>query len=94
LLIAAPPPWQPTWQRLGLATATDPAGRLTAVRVTVYPVPVLSAVPPLLWIWLLVRRRWVRRSRAAKGECLACGYDLRASRAAGRCPECGAGFRG
>lgn len=32
-------------------------------------------------------KRARRRLRAARGLCLACGYDLRAS--PGRCPECG-----
>src|SRR3954467_3942142 len=36
--------------------------------------------------WLTAaRRRWNERLR--RGECLHCGYDLRAS--VGRCPECG-----
>lgn len=40
-------------------------------------------------------RRW-RRNRAARGQCPACGYDLRATPDAGgplmaRCPECGWG---
>lgn len=32
-------------------------------------------------------RRWVYRSRIARGECPRCGFDLRAS--AERCSECG-----
>lgn len=35
-----------------------------------------------------VRRDHRRRRRMTAGQCLACGYDLRAS--PGRCPECGA----
>ena len=35
----------------------------------------------------------VRRRRRRKGGlCLRCGYDLRGSLEAGRCPECGTGF--
>ena len=48
--------------------------------------PVVAfAVPPLVWV---VRRRRARR-RARTGLCSGCGYDLRASREFGRCPECG-----
>lgn len=42
----------------------------------------LTAFPML---WLLRRSRRIRKE--AKGICLHCGYDLRAS--PGRCPECG-----
>jgi hypothetical protein len=47
----------------------------------------LFAIPPLAWGSLRWRRSAVRRRRTRQGECLACGYDLRAS--SGRCPECG-----
>jgi hypothetical protein len=45
-----------------------------------------SAVPVALWVrgWRRRRRARLRRSR---GECPACGYDLRATD--GPCPECG-----
>ena len=42
-------------------------------------------IVPLVMV-LRTRRR--RTLRAKRGECAACGYDLRAS--PGRCPECGA----
>jgi len=45
------------------------------------PVPAYRLV-----VWLR------RRRRARRGLCLACGYDLRASDEAGRCPECGRSF--
>ncbi len=41
---------------------------------------VMPAIAGMLW-----RRDW---SRKRHGQCLHCGYDLRAS--PGRCPECGA----
>jgi hypothetical protein len=34
-----------------------------------------------------LRKRYAARTRLARGLCLSCGYDLRAS--IGRCPECG-----
>jgi hypothetical protein len=46
--------------------------------------PVLLLGTPSTW-WLLRRLNRARRARA--GQCLACGYDLRAT--PGRCPECG-----
>lgn len=45
-----------------------------------------GGVPPL-FVHAVVA--WRRRRRARAGLCLVCGYDLRASREFGRCPECG-----
>lgn len=44
---------------------------------------VLFLLGPGLWTAALLRRR----SRASRGLCAGCSYDLRGS--AGRCPECG-----
>jgi hypothetical protein len=45
-------------------------------------------MPPLGWLMTLPRSS--RRRRRERGLCARRGYDLRASREAGRCPECGA----
>jgi hypothetical protein len=48
---------------------------------------IVLGVPPLALI--LPLRAFVRkRRRVRRGQCLSCGYDLRAT--PGRCPECGA----
>jgi hypothetical protein len=55
------------------------------------PYGVLLALPltPLLLVAAARLARWrVRRRRARRGLCLACGYDLRQNET-GRCPECG-----
>ena len=48
---------------------------------------VIAAIPLPALRFHLWRRDRRSRSRAANGQCLACGYDLRAT--PGRCPECG-----
>lgn len=47
---------------------------------------ILTIPLPALWLRLALRDRRAAR-RAARGQCVVCGYDLRGTRS--RCPECG-----
>jgi hypothetical protein len=47
---------------------------------------------PTFWVLVPWRRARRRAKRRALGLCDACGYDLRGSADAGRCPECGMEF--
>lgn len=50
--------------------------------------PAVFALPPLLWLSLRSRQRYVGRRRRRRGLCLRCGYDLTGN-ASGNCSECG-----
>jgi hypothetical protein len=50
-------------------------------------VPLWMLAVPLAFAWLIVARKARRLRRARLGQCVRCGYDLRAT--PGRCPECG-----
>jgi len=51
-------------------------------------VPLWVLVIPLAFASGVLARRARRARRALRGQCVRCGYDLRAT--PGRCPECGA----
>jgi hypothetical protein len=55
------------------------------IGVPLWLLAVVFGIPPVVW---LLRHRAARRRRRS-GLCPGCGYDLRASRQFGRCPECG-----
>lgn len=61
----------------------DPSGRASWVLI-----PYWMFLPILLLLPILHVRRIIRqRLRLKRGQCLNCGYDLRASK--DKCPECG-----
>ena len=78
------------WRRLGVVFAhyDDYHANPRAVIGVQYPVLVLLTLllPGACFGIAYMGRR--RRTRAERGLCPACGYDLRAT--PGRCPECGA----
>ena len=53
--------------------------------------PPLLAIPIGLLTSLGSARYRIEQKRRDRGQCIKCGYDLRAT--TGRCPECGKQFR-
>ena len=83
--------WAVGWLgRLGFAEVERvSAARLYAVyrgvTVPLWPIALISAIPPVIVMRRVLRRWWRRRS----GRCVACGYDLHETPEGRRCPECG-----
>lgn len=82
------------WLRLPGFSATSTTtsahwsrGRYLDASVPLWFTALLASILPVVWELRYRRGRW-RRLRASRGQCVACGYDLRAT--PNRCPECGA----
>ena len=85
------PPEQSIWNRLGFHVYEGGSGasfydeRISGISFPAWLPVAAFAAPPLLLAFRLTRRRL----RKSAGLCRRCGYDVRASRESGRCPECG-----
>ena len=71
--------------RFPVGHPADPNCRVRMLLIPYWFIASAAAAPPAAW----AARRLRRRHRSAAGQCLSCGYDLRAT--PGRCPECGTG---
>ena len=67
-----------------LRLTAGPNAALRSAKVRARPVLVFAA-----YSLLRVRVLWQKRQRKKLGLCLTCGYDLRGTTEADRCPECG-----
>jgi hypothetical protein len=72
--------------RLGFFLDRRPGRRGEPRWSLVFPIWLMVAVTAVLPAWVMPGRIR-RRRRRARGACLSCGYDLRATPE--RCPECG-----
>lgn len=79
------------WNRLGFRATSRPvpivSTRLTIVSAPDWALAGLFGTLPFIY-FLRIRRRRRMRNRQLACQCIACGYDLRAT--PDRCPECGA----
>ena len=79
-------------RRLAGVTSSDNRGTTYPYASLTVPAVVATAAAGLVPAWHVLAvagDRARRRSRRARGHCPACGYDLRGSPGADRCPECG-----
>jgi len=53
-----------------------------------WPIVAVSALPPLAWFGVVLRRAWLRKRRQRRGQCRGCSYDLTGN-TSGKCSECG-----
>jgi hypothetical protein len=83
--------WAVAWLgRLGFAevervSATRLYAVYRGVSVPLWPIALITAIPPVI-VMRRVLRRWLRRRG---GRCVGCGYDLHETPEGRRCPECG-----
>jgi hypothetical protein len=79
------------FDRLGFAyyrNDVNSMGHDHCVNLPMWSLAALSGLGPTIFLGRGVNAIRRRRRRRARGLCLRCGYDLRAS--PDRCPECGA----
>jgi hypothetical protein len=63
------------------------AAKTFDIMIPFWLLAIVAGSGPAIYWGMRVRRETVIRARQSKGQCLCCGYDLRAT--ADRCPECG-----
>lgn len=75
----------------GTSSGSTAAGRKRMAYSIGFPYWVITLpllIPPVVIFFVGIHRKRVRWERRRLGQCVDCGYDIRAS--PGRCPECGA----
>ena len=65
-----------------------PASTRRDFRIPYSHLALLLTIMPAAWL-LMLRKRLRHSRRIARGQCVTCGYDLRAHQPGSTCPECG-----